>query len=91
MRIEAQFSVARHHRQVRVDGPKMEHRKIIKIAIIGAGPSGLCCAKHALDHGHDVTVYEMNSKVGGTWVYTDRVGSDEIGVTVHSSMYQGLR
>lgn len=44
------------------------HKKsVLKIAIVGAGPSGLCCAKNALDYGHEVTVYERNSEVGGTW------------------------
>lgn len=57
----------------------------LKIAVIGAGPSGLCSAKNALDYGHDVTVYEQNSEVGGLWVYTD-----EFGATVHSSIYKGL-
>lgn len=62
----------------------MERRKL-KIAIVGAGPSGLCSAKHSLDYGHDVTVYEQNSNVGGLWLY-----SDDIGETVHSSIYKGL-
>lgn len=46
---------------------QMNQNKKVKrrIAIIGAGPSGLCCAKNALDFGHDVTVYERNSEVGG--------------------------
>lgn len=61
-----------------------------KIAIVGAGPSGLSSAKHALDYGHDVTVYEQNSKVGGLWDYTDQIGDDEFGIPIHSSMYKGL-
>lgn len=66
-------------------------KRTLKIAIIGAGPSGLCSAKHALDYGYEVTVYEQNSAVGGTWVYTDKTGNDEFGIPIHSSMYQGLR
>lgn len=62
-----------------------------KIAIVGAGPSGICCAKNALENGHDVTVYERNSEVGGTWIYSDRIGNDEYGQPIHSSMYKGLR
>lgn len=53
--------------------------------------SGLCCAKNALEHGHDVTVYERNSAVGGTWIYTDQTGNDDYGQPIHSSMYKGLR
>lgn len=67
----------------------MEKRKL-RIAVIGAGPAGLCCTKHALDYGHDVTVYEQNSEVGGTWIYTDKIGNDEFGIPIHSSIYKGL-
>lgn len=67
------------------------NKKIRKIAIVGAGPSGLCCAKNAVDYGFDVTVYERNSEVGGTWIYTDRTGNDDYGIPIHSSMYKGLR
>lgn len=62
----------------------MEQRKL-EIAVIGAGPSGLCCAKNALNYGHNVTVYEQNSKVGGQWMYTD-----EFGLAIHSSVYKSL-
>lgn len=62
----------------------------LKIAVIGAGPSGLCAAKHSLDYKYDVTVFEKASQIGGTWVYTDQVGKDEYGLPVHTSMYKGL-
>lgn len=68
-----------------------QNKKVRKIAIVGAGPSGLCCAKNAVDFGFDVTVYERNAEVGGTWIYTDRTGNDEYGMPIHSSMYKGLR
>lgn len=64
--------------------------KRLKIAVVGAGASGLCSAKHALDYGYDVTVYEQNSTVGGTWIYSDQIGSDELGIPIHSSIYKGL-
>lgn len=65
-------------------------RRIERIAIIGAGPSGLCCAKNALDFGNNVVVYEMNSSVGGLWIYTDQTGHDEFGIPIHSTMYKGV-
>lgn len=71
--------------------PTNRSKMVRKIAIIGAGPSGLCCAKNAIDFGNDVTVYERNSDVGGTWIYTDQTGTDEYGQPIHSSMYKGLR
>lgn len=64
--------------------------KIKTIAVIGAGPSGLCCAKNSLDYGFDVTVYEQNAQVGGLWIYSDRIGNDEFGLPIHSGMYKGV-
>ncbi|XP_031348342.1 flavin-containing monooxygenase FMO GS-OX-like 3 [Photinus pyralis] len=62
----------------------------MKIAIIGAGPSGLVSTKYSLDEGHEIDVYEQSGYIGGTWMYTDRIGVDEYGFPVHSSMYKGL-
>jgi cation diffusion facilitator CzcD-associated flavoprotein CzcO len=39
------------------------------IGIIGAGAAGLTGAKHMLEAGFDVTLYEIGSHVGGLWVY----------------------
>lgn len=39
-----------------------------RIAIVGAGPGGLCVAKRLLDEGFDdFVVLERNAGVGGTW------------------------
>lgn len=65
--------------------------KKFKIAIVGAGPCGLCAAKHALKYGHDVTVFEQNSEIGGLWDYTEKNGNNEFGIPIHNRMYQGLR
>lgn len=35
-----------------------------RIAIVGAGISGLVCA-HLLEEGHDITVFEANADAGG--------------------------
>ncbi|XP_066288489.1 uncharacterized protein [Branchiostoma lanceolatum] len=63
------------------------------VAVIGAGAAGLCAARHlsARPDQFVPTVYEQTDRVGGTWVYTDRVGTDEHGLPVHSSMYKNLR
>lgn len=63
---------------------------MLKIAIIGAGPSGLCSARHltAMPGGVNVKIYEQGTQVGGTWIYTaERDESNG----VHSSMYKNLR
>uniref|UniRef100_A0A1B0CKM6 Flavin-containing monooxygenase n=1 Tax=Lutzomyia longipalpis TaxID=7200 RepID=A0A1B0CKM6_LUTLO len=62
----------------------------MKVAVIGAGSGGLCAAKHSLEAGLEVTVYEQTDQIGGTWVYRDDVGKDKHGLDIHSSMYRGL-
>lgn len=61
------------------------------VCVIGAGTAGLCGAKHAIAAGLNVTVFEQSNTVGGTWVYTDEVGKNDYGLSVHTSMYKGLR
>jgi glutamate synthase (NADPH/NADH) small chain len=41
------------------------HRTGKKVAVIGSGPSGLAVANRLNREGHDVTVYEKNSRIGG--------------------------
>lgn len=64
---------------------------ILKIAVIGAGTSGLNAARHALHQGFKVTVFEQTEAIGGIWWYTDQTGKDKYGVPIHTAMYQGLR
>ncbi|XP_078597657.1 uncharacterized protein LOC144873836 [Branchiostoma floridae x Branchiostoma japonicum] len=66
---------------------------VLRVAVIGAGPAGLCAARFlsAEPDRYLPTVYEQTAAVGGTWVYTDRTGTDEHGLPVHSSMYKNLR
>ena len=45
-----------------------------RVAVIGAGAAGLCAAKHLLQAGLDVTVFEMGSCIGGLWVYENDNG-----------------
>jgi glutamate synthase (NADPH/NADH) small chain len=40
-----------------------------KVAIIGAGPAGLAAAQQLARQGHDVSLYEKNSKAGGLLRY----------------------
>lgn len=50
-----------------------------RIAVIGAGPSGIAAAKNALQSGLAVVVFERNDRVGGNWVFNAATG--------HSSVY----
>ncbi len=77
-----------------------------RVAVIGAGAAGLCCARHLskFPETFQFTVYEQSEQVGGTWVYDnptpgkapkdvrDVVKSCKPnGVPFHSSMYKNLR
>ncbi len=45
-----------------------------RAAVIGAGAAGLSTAKHLLQRGIAVTVFEMGSRIGGLWVYQNDNG-----------------
>ncbi|KAH7863167.1 hypothetical protein Vadar_014169 [Vaccinium darrowii] len=68
----------------------------LKVAVIGAGVSGLVTARELLREGHRVVVYEKSNQLGGIWVYDPRTESDPLGIDpnrerVHSSLYFSLR
>lgn len=44
-----------------------------KVAVIGGGPAGMEAALIAHERGHNVTIYEKNSYLGGTIVFADYV------------------
>ncbi len=67
-----------------------------RIAIIGAGPSGLAqlrAFQSAAVKGEEIpeiVCYEKQDNWGGLWNYTWRTGLDENGEPVHCSMYRYL-
>jgi len=67
-----------------------------RIAIIGAGPSGLAQMRafhSAAAKGEEIpeiVCFEKQSNWGGLWNYTWRTGLDEYGEPVHGSMYRYL-
>jgi trimethylamine monooxygenase len=67
-----------------------------RIAIIGAGPSGLAqlrafeAARRAGAEIPEIVCYEKQADYGGLWNYTWRTGLDEAGEAVHGSMYRFL-
>ncbi|XP_028129197.1 senecionine N-oxygenase-like isoform X5 [Diabrotica virgifera virgifera] len=63
----------------------------MKIAIIGGGAAGLAALKHSLDEHHECELFEQTGLIGGTWNYSEKIGIDENGLPIHSSMYKGLR
>ena len=67
-----------------------------RIAILGAGPSGLAqirafeAARLAGTDIPEIVCYEKQSDLGGLWNYTWRTGLDAYGEPVHGSMYRYL-
>tara|TARA_R110002094_G_scaffold15702_4_gene26928 strand:+ start:1476 stop:2810 length:1335 start_codon:yes stop_codon:yes gene_type:complete len=67
-----------------------------RIAIIGAGPSGLAqlrafqSAKQNGEEIPEIVCFEKQSEWGGLWNYTWRTGVDQYGEPVHGSMYRYL-
>ncbi|KAF8553185.1 FAD/NAD(P)-binding domain-containing protein [Imleria badia] len=49
---------------------------IQRVAIIGAGPSGLVAYRELTEAGFDVRVFERDSVPGGNWHYTEEIPSD---------------
>ena len=62
-----------------------------RIAVIGAGPSGVAAAKECIQHGlgDQLVVFEKSDQVGGNWVYRDNLGHSSVYATTHiiSSKY----
>lgn len=64
----------------------------LRIAIIGAGPSGLSqllAFKEAEKQEKvELFCFERQSDWGGSWLYTSQTGIDIHGEPIHSSMYR---
>ena len=67
----------------------------MKVAVIGAGASGLVSARECLRQDFEVVVFEANEALGGVWVFNETVEDDLLGQRssepIHSSMYASLR
>jgi hypothetical protein len=53
----------------------------VRVAVIGAGPSGLVAAKYAIEAGFDTTVFEASDDLGGQWQTS----------ASHSGIWPGMR
>ncbi|KAM8929989.1 dimethylaniline monooxygenase [N-oxide-forming] 2-like [Pelodytes ibericus] len=56
----------------------------MKVAIIGAGSSGLAAVKSCLEEGLDPTCFERSEDIGGVWRYTKKVENGR------ASIYQSV-
>ncbi|MFN8276737.1 MAG: NAD(P)-binding domain-containing protein [Chitinophagales bacterium] len=63
---------------------KMISPKQARIAIIGAGSSGIAAAKNMMQVGyHNITIFEQSGVIGGNWVYTEAVEHSSVYETTH--------
>jgi len=53
----------------------------MRVAVIGAGVSGLSAIKCCLDEGLDVVCFEKRNGLGGLWNYTETVQPGQSNVT----------
>lgn len=62
-----------------------------RVAVIGAGPSGIAAAKECLQNGlgDGLVVFEKSDQVGGNWVYRESESHSSVYATTHiiSSKY----
>jgi len=63
--------------------PEIKPKTGKKIAIIGAGPTGLSAAYYSILEGHAVTIFDRNEKAGGT--LRDYVQTSELPVDILDS------
>ena len=61
----------------------------MRVAVIGAGPSGISAIKNFTDQGFEVTAFERCNGVGGNWRFNDPSGHSSVFETTHiiSSKY----
>lgn len=52
----------------------------MKVAVIGAGASGLTAIKCCIDEGLEPVCYERTKEIGGLWNYKDEVKSGQASV-----------
>ena len=64
----------------------------MRVAVIGAGPSGISAIKNFTDQGFEVTAFERCNGVGGNWRFNDPSGHSSVFETTHiiSSKYTCL-
>lgn len=61
--------VADYHREHTQEKPVKPQRNGHKVAIVGAGPSGLTCAGDLAKKGYEVTIFEALHEAGGVLMY----------------------
>lgn len=47
-------------------------------AVIGAGAAGLVAIRELRKYGHEVVAFEQSSQIGGVWVYSDDIETEDL-------------
>ncbi|KAI0199548.1 hypothetical protein F4808DRAFT_432005 [Astrocystis sublimbata] len=55
------------------ESPEADRTSIRRVAVIGAGISGVTSAAHLINEGLEVDIYERTGTIGGVWCYDERV------------------
>lgn len=55
-----------------------------RIAVVGAGLTGVSSAAHAIAHGFDVVIFEKDDRVGGIWAHVNSTS----GLQLNSMLYR---
>ncbi|XP_071451876.1 uncharacterized protein [Hetaerina americana] len=63
----------------------------VSVAVIGAGASGLCAARHLLRSPFRFRVFERSELAGGTWNYSEGEAGGAQRVATSSAVYRDLR
>lgn len=73
-------------------GISITHNKI-KVCVIGAGGAGLATLKELSSYPNDFEPigFEINSDIGGLWIYSDNGDLNEHGLPTRSAVYKNLR
>ena len=70
----------------------MESNDIKLVAVTGAGLSGISVLRRLSENKKSqLTCFEKNFKIGGTWIYTDQTSENGFETPITTGMYTNLR
>ena len=61
-----------------------------RVAVIGAGASGLCVSKYLIEAGFDVTIFEIGTQIGGLWCFRNDNNRSSCYRTLHINTSRGV-